>query len=78
LALDDKPAWRDSLGEFAIRFVGTAAFPSLAYWLRWPTRLGPRGVLAHAAFNALLIFAVRTVSKRSIEMRERAKGELRK
>jgi hypothetical protein len=76
-----KPAWRDMLQQSAIAFIGTAAFPRLAYWLRWPTRLGPRGFIAYVAFNTLLLFAVRTwvipFFKRMAEERERAERELR-
>ena len=76
-----KLGWRTVLQQRAIAFVGTAAFPRLAYWLRWPTRLGPRGLVAYAAFNALLLFAIRTwlmpYFKRMAEAREHAEQELR-
>jgi len=76
-----KPAWRDVLQQSAIAFIGTAAFPRLAHWLWWPTRLGPRGFIAYAAFNTLLLFAIRTWAipffKRMAEERERAEQELR-
>ena len=48
-----------ALGLFAAWIVGAAVFPRLAYWARWPTRLGVRGTIAYIAFNALLLFAVR-------------------
>jgi hypothetical protein len=51
---------RDAFGEAALRFAGVAAFPRLAYWLRWPTRLGPRGFIAYVVFQTVLIFVVRT------------------
>ncbi len=44
------------LHEAALRFVGVAALPRLAYRLRWPTRLGPRGLIGYIAFNTLLHF----------------------
>ena len=74
------PRWRDVLTEIALRFVGLAAFPKLAYRLRWPTRLGPRGLVAYIAFNTLLFFAVRTwlvpYFKRIAEEHERLKERL--
>ena len=76
-----KSAWRDALQERAIVFVGTAAFPGVSYWLRWPTRLGPRGVIAYATFTTLVLFALRTWGiryfKRMAAKRERAEHELR-
>jgi hypothetical protein len=76
-----KPAPRDVLAQSAIVFVGTAAFPRLAYWLRWPTRLGPRGFIAYAASNALLLLAVQIwvvpYFTRMAKVRERAEQELR-
>lgn len=76
-----KPVWPDVVQQSATAFVGTAAFPRLAYWLRWPTRLGPRGFIAYVACNTLLLFAIRTwvipFFKRMAEERERAEQELR-
>ncbi len=76
-----KPAWRDVWQQSAITFIGTAAFPGLAHWLRWPTRLGPRGFAAYAALNTLLLFCIGTwvipFFKRMAEQRERAERELR-
>jgi hypothetical protein len=76
-----RPRSRDILQQSAFAFVGTAALPRLAYWLRWPTRLGPRGFIAYAAFNTLLLFAIRTwvapYFKRMAEVRERGEQELR-
>ena len=75
------PGWREVLEERALAFVGTAAFPRLAHWLRWPTRLGPRGFLAYVAFNTFLLFALRTwvipYLRRMAEEQERVKEELR-
>ena len=75
------PVLRNILQQSAIAFVGTAAFPRLGYWLRWPTRLGPRGFVAYAAFNTALLFAIRTwvipYVKRIAEEREPAERELR-
>jgi hypothetical protein len=76
-----KSGWRNVLQERAIAFLGTAAFPRVSYWLRWPTRLGPRGVIVYAAFNTLVIFAMRTWGIRHLQRmaakRERAEQELR-
>ena len=75
-----EPGWRDVLGQSALTFVGVAAFPRLAYRMRWPTRLGPRGLLAYIAFNTLFQFAMRTWAlpylKRRTEEYERARDEL--
>jgi hypothetical protein len=40
-------------------FVVNAAFPRLAYRLRWPTRLGPRALVAYIAVTAAFLFALR-------------------
>jgi hypothetical protein len=76
-----KPRSRDILLQSAFVFVGTAALPRLAYWLRWPTRLGPRGFIAYAAFKALLLVAIQTwvapCFKRMGEAHERAEQALR-
>lgn len=76
-----KLRWRDILPQSAIAFVGTAALPRVAYWMRWPTRLGPRGFLAYAAVKTLSGFAIRTwlipFMKRMAAERERAEKELR-
>ena len=75
------PRWRDALGYGAIAFLFLAAFPTLAYRMRWPTRLGPRGLLAYVAFNTAIGFALRTWAmpyfKRMAREQERAKEELR-
>jgi hypothetical protein len=72
--------WNDALGEAAWTFVGVAAFPNLAHRLRWPTRLGPRGLLLYIAFNAALGLAVRTwvvpFFEQLREQREQAKDDL--
>ncbi len=54
--------WRDSPETFqlaALVFVLGAAFPRLAYRLRWPTRLGPRGTVVYIMLKALEGFWVR-------------------
>ena len=69
-----------ALGLFAAWIVGTALFPRLLYWARWPTRLGLRGRVAYAAFNALLLFAAREFVRyaRRLEGKwEQATDELR-
>jgi hypothetical protein len=74
------PNWRDVMSQSAMAFVGGAAFPRLAYWLRWPTRLGPRGLVAYIAFNTAFLFALRTWVlpglRRRVEAYERARAEL--
>ena len=72
---------KDLAVEIALRFVGTAAFPRLAYRLRWPTRLRGRGLLAYIAFNTMVGFAIRAWAlpyfERAAEKREQAREELR-
>jgi hypothetical protein len=51
---------RDVLTYCAATFVANAAFPRLAHRLRWPTRLGPRGLVGYVAFNTAVLFALRT------------------
>jgi hypothetical protein len=62
-------------------FAVTAAFPRLGYLLRWPTRLGPRGLLAYIAFNTLVLFLLRQFVmpylRRLAEEQQRAKEQLR-
>jgi hypothetical protein len=53
-----RPRWRESVGYGGVAFVFLVAFPRLAYRLRWPTRLSPRGVVTYVAFNTLLRFAL--------------------
>jgi glyoxylase-like metal-dependent hydrolase (beta-lactamase superfamily II) len=76
------PDWRGVARQTAFAFVGTATFPRLAHRLRWPTRLGPRGLVAYIAFNTLLLVAFHTwvipYFKRMAEEQERAKAELRR
>ena len=75
------PTWRDALHQSTIAFVATAAFPRLARWLRWPTRLKPRGLIVYIAFNTGLGFAVRTwlipLLRQLGEERSRAEEQLR-
>jgi hypothetical protein len=77
--------WADRLpilGAYAAGIVGTALSPRLAHWTRWPTRLGVRGRIAYAGFNALMLFAIRQFVlpwiKRTVEVQERARDELRR
>jgi hypothetical protein len=73
--------WRQVLEQRAAAFVGTVLFPRFAYWLRWPTRLGPRGLIAYIAFNTAVLFAVRVWliprMKRWAAERDRVVQELR-
>jgi hypothetical protein len=75
-----EPLWRHALHQSAMVFVGNAAFPRLAYWLRWPTRLGRRGLVAYIAFNTAALFALRIWVlprlRRQAEAVERARTEL--
>ncbi len=76
-----RPQPRDLLWNGVLAFVVGAAFPRLAYRLRWPTRLGPRGLGAYIAFNTAVGFALRTWAapylRRMAAERERATAELR-
>ena len=70
-----------ALGLFAAWIVSAALFPRFLYWARWPTRLGLRGRVAYAAFNALLLFAAREFvryARRLEEDWERVAEELRR
>ena len=40
------------------QWLGGAAFPSLAYRLRWPTRVGPGGFAAYVALRTAFLFGV--------------------
>ncbi|MEA2156606.1 MAG: hypothetical protein QOE11_2746 [Solirubrobacteraceae bacterium] len=57
-----------------------AAFPRVAYWLSWPTRLGPRGLLAYIALKTAGGFALRAGVprlKRAADEYAAAREELR-
>ena len=62
-------SFRSIAQERAIVFVGTALFPGIAYRLRWPTRLGPRGLLLYIAANTAFLAAVRTLAAIYTEVR---------
>jgi hypothetical protein len=70
----------DRLRDAGWTFLGGALFPRLAHRLRWPTRLGPRGLLLYIAFNTALGMAVRTwvipFFRHHAEERERLRAEL--
>ncbi len=76
-----QPRWREAVCYGAVALVFFAAFPRLAYRLRWPTRLRPRGVVAYVAFNTLVGFALRVWAvpflKRMADERAQAEQELR-
>ena len=55
--MSDRPL--DLLIGFAIRFAGTAAFPRIAYLLRWPTRLGWRGTAVYVMSTVVITAWVR-------------------
>ncbi len=73
---------QDALGYGLIAFAFLVVFPRLAYWTRWPTRLGPRGTVAYIAFNTMVGFALRTWAlpflKRMAYEREQAENEVRR
>lgn len=75
-------SWNDALREAAWTFVFIAAFPKLARCLRWPARLGPRGLLLYVAFNTAIGLAVRAwvapFFKRAVEQCEQVKDDLRR
>lgn len=49
---------REHLAGWAAYVLLATALPPVAHWLRWPTRLGPRGLLAYTAGNTLLLFGL--------------------
>ncbi|HEY1516493.1 MAG TPA: hypothetical protein VGF91_08745 [Solirubrobacteraceae bacterium] len=53
------PKREDLAYQAAVEFIAGAAFPRLAYRLRWPVRLRGWRLVAYIAFNTLLLFAVR-------------------
>jgi len=50
---------REHLAGWAAYVLLATALPRVAHLLRWPTRLGPRGLLAYIAGNTLLLFGLR-------------------
>jgi len=66
---------REHLAVAALHVALAAALPRLAYWARWPTRLGPRGLLAYIAGLTAFQFGVRQFlmprAKRITDERER-------
>jgi hypothetical protein len=72
---------REALREAGWVFVATVAFPRLTHRLRWPTRLGPRGLLIYIMFNTAAGMAIRTwltpALGRLHERREDLRRELR-
>jgi hypothetical protein len=72
--------WAYWVAAFAIYVPLLAAFPRLARWLQWPSRLGPRGLLAYVAAGTAVRFAVIAAlpwSRRVAERQERLREELR-
>jgi hypothetical protein len=76
--------WREpfarELPTAAFVFVLGVPFPCLAHWLRWPSRLGPRGLAAYIAFKTLEGFAIRhgvvPMISRYVELHQRLVEEL--
>jgi len=52
----DRSEWAALAAALLVAVVGGAAFPRLSYLLRWPTRLGPRGLLAYVAGRTAFTF----------------------
>ena len=50
---------REHLAGWAAYVLLATALPRVAHWQRWPTRLGPRGLLAYIAGKTLLLFGLR-------------------
>jgi len=73
--------WQETVAYIVLAVVFLAAFPRLAYRLRWPTRLGPRGLVPYIAWRTAFLFALRTWAvpycERMAERQEQAKLELR-
>ena len=72
--------WQEAATHALAAFALSAAFPRLAHRLRWPTRLGPRGLLAYIALNTALGFGLRAwvapYFRRLAEERERLAAKL--
>lgn len=45
--------------QAGLTFAVNAAFPRVAYWLRWPTRLRGGPLLAYVAWNIPVVFSFR-------------------
>jgi hypothetical protein len=79
-----RTSWRLVAAALLIQTTFGAAFPRLAWWLRWPTRLRGRPLLAYVAFNTALGFLyrawfmprVRRSVARHAQIREALKKEL--
>jgi hypothetical protein len=73
--------WRNAVGAVVVYLLVMAACPRLAYWLRWRSRLGPRGVLAWIALKTATGFALRAglprFQKKAADRYELAREELR-
>jgi hypothetical protein len=86
--LDPRPLsrsnWREPLARelptTAAVLLWNAAFPRLAYRLRWPTRLRGRRLLAYIGFKTLEGFGLRQwlmpMIKRTFQLRQRLADEL--
>lgn len=57
--MSEKRTLREHFAGWATYVLLATALPRVAHWLRWPTRLGPRGLLAYIAGNTLLLFGLR-------------------
>lgn len=60
---------REAALHWIVAFILGAAFPRLAYRLRWPSRLGARGLVAYVAFNTTIGFGLRTWLSASLKRR---------
>jgi hypothetical protein len=79
-AMNKELTLREHLGAAGVSFLLAAALPRLDYLLRWPTRLGPRGLLVYVAWNTLLLFGIRSYllpyAKRMADEHDRLKERL--
>lgn len=74
-------SWREAIGYVAFGAIFIAAFPRLAYPVRWASRFGPRGLVAYIALNTAVGFALRWWAlpyfRRRDEEQRRARAQLR-
>jgi hypothetical protein len=80
--MPDREGRRPAIPYAVTVCVLTALFPKTAYRLRWPTRLGPRGLAAYILFNTAVQFAARAwllpALRRQHARLEHLKADMRK
>lgn len=78
--MNQRVAVREHLAGAAAYMLLATAFPRVGHLLLWPTRLGPRGLLAYVAGDTLFRFAVMHYllphAKRITEERDQLKNKL--